>query len=321
MNIELQEAAPEAEEMTFAEAIEADGKEAKPVKADVLEAEETEEVEAEAEADETEAAEGDEDGEESEGEQPDAPKLVEWIDDNGKAWQVPEDLTPALFKNKDYTSKTQQLAEARREFEEARAAFEADTKRTKEDLALDAELARLEAISSQYDRLNWDELAANDLYDAQQKQFQRSLVKEEMQKLSSKREARRQERLQEAQSSLTKRVEDADAYARANIPGWDQGKDREFIAFAKEVGYDDETLRANISAPFVKMLHLAWLGKQGTQTAKKAAQPVKQAIQPNGKVSGKSGKVPTNPKRLADAGFDEYHAAIKRGADPRLSDL
>lgn len=318
---ELLEAIHETEELTFAEQIEAEEKaDAKPAEP-LAEADNGDVVEGEAdEAEEMDADAGNEGADEDAGED-EGPKLVEWTDDNGKTWQVPEDLTPALFKNKDYTTKTQQLGEERRALEEQRKAFEADAKRTEEDLKIDAELARLAAISSQYDALNWDELAATDLYDAQQKQFQRSLVKEEIQRLSGIRNARKEQRLKEAQSATIKRANEADAYGRANIPGWENGKDRELIEYAREVGFNDEALRDLVSVPFLKMLHMAHLGRQSTQTAKAAAKPAKQAVQPNAKVNGKSGNAPINPKRLADLPIEEYRAAIKRGADPRLSDL
>ena len=130
-------------------------------------------------ADSEEAAEGGEDtGETEESAQEDAEaeetpvSLVKWTDDDGKEWEIPENLTPSLMKNKDYTAKTSELADQKRAFEQQRTEWEADRKRTEEDMKIDTELARLEAMQAEYDKLDWDRLAQEDVYAAQQQQFQ-----------------------------------------------------------------------------------------------------------------------------------------------------
>ena len=130
-------------------------------------------------ADEAEADEGSEDTGEAEEGADEAPEgeetaieLVKWTDDDGKEWEIPENLTPSLMKNKDYTAKTSELADQKRAFEQQRTEWEADRKRTEEDMKIDTELARLEAMQAEYDKLDWDRLAQEDVYAAQQQQFQ-----------------------------------------------------------------------------------------------------------------------------------------------------
>lgn len=269
------------------------------------------ENEAESDEDDIDASDADDDA--------DAPQMVSYVDDDGKEWEVPEALTPALMKNKDYTTKTQALADERRQLEEQRAAFEAEKKRTDEDLQIDGELARLSNLASQYDKLNWDEMFEMDRDDAMHKQFQYGRVREEIARLEGLRQSRSEARLQEAQSAMIKRTHDAEEYAKANIPGWSQGKDAELLDFAREVGFDDQTLRENISPAFIKMLYRASLGEQVLNRTKNQTRKAAKEVKPATKIRAKSS--PTNRIDLASADGDTYRAAIKAGADPRLSEL
>ena len=277
-------------------------------------------------ADKEEAAEGGEDtGETEESAQEDAEaeetpvSLVKWTDDDGKEWDIPEELTPSLMKNKDYTAKTQEVAEQRRALEAQKAEWEAEKQRDQEDMKIEAELARLTAAQAEYDKINWDELYQYDPQDAQHKQFQYGRIRDEVSRLSQEQNTRRTARLEKAQSEMTKRFNDSEAYARANIPGWEQGKDRELVEFAREVGFDDQALKSNMSPSFLSLLHKAYVGDRAQKRASEKPKPAAKDIKPATKVGAKSS--PTNRVNLVDADSKSYWAAIKAGADPRLSDL
>ena len=294
----------------------ADGADAKSL-ADLVDDDAADEKATKAE-DEAESEESDTDDQSAETDA-DAPQMVSYVDDDGKEWEVPEALTPALMKNKDYTTKTQALADERRELEEQRTAFEAEKKRTDEDLQIDGELARLSNLASQYDKLNWDEMFEVDRDDAMHKQFQYGRVREEIARLEGLRQSRSEARLQEAQSATIKRMNEAEEYAKANIPGWSQGKDAELLDFARGVGFDDQTLRENISPAFIKMLYRASLGEQVLNRTKNQTKKAAKEVKPATKIRAKSS--PTNRVDLASADGDTYRAAIKAGANPRLVDL
>lgn len=275
-------------------------------------------AEADADEEKAEATDDDDDSNDKNGEDGgEAPKLVKWQDDDGNEFEVPEALTTSLMKNKDYTQKSQANAEAKRLIEEDRAAFEAEKKRDKEDLQLEAEAFQLQTELQQFDALNWEEIEQNDLYEAQRLQLRMGRVQQRLQQKQAEIETRRNERLEGSQRETAKRIQEADDYGRANVPGWSQGKDQELIEFAREIGISDETLRANLSAPLVNLLHLGSIGRGSIAAAKEAGKPkAKPGVKPNGKVSGKSSK--TNSTDLTEVSMDAYVAARKRGANPRL---
>jgi hypothetical protein len=266
---------------------------------------------AEKAADEAEADEGDEDtgeaeegaDEAAEGEET-APQLVKWTDDDGKEWDIPEALTPSLMKNKDYTAKTQEVAEQRRALEVQKAEWEAEKQRDQEDMKIEAELARLKAAQAEYDKINWDELYQYDPQDAQHKQFQYGRIRDEVSRLSQEQNARQQARLEKAQSAMTKRFDEAEAYARANIPGWEQGKDRELLEFAREVGFDDQTLKSNVSPSFLSLLHKAYIGDRAQKRVNEKPKPATKEVKPATQVKAKSN--PTNRKSLDEMSMAEY---------------
>lgn len=269
-----------------------------------------------ADTDDVDASADDEDGGDEGSEEP---QTVTWVDDEGREWAVPEELTPALMKDKDYRQKTQAVAEGRKALEAREEEFEALQKRTDEDFAIEAEINSLRGTLEQYNKVDWNRLAAEDITEAQQQQFQRSLVKDRLDELTQHKNSRHQARLEEAQRETAKRVSEAETYAQENIPGWEQGKGAEIIDFAREIGFDDQSLRKNMGAPFMKMLHRAFVGNQAMNKAKEQPKPQKKQVKPAGKVNGQSET--TKRVKLADADIATYEAARKNGANPRLIDL
>jgi hypothetical protein len=273
---------------------------------------------------------------EEEGEQPEAPAIeedpdaadaaepepdVEEYEFDGKKYKLPKDVIPAIMKNADYTRKTQELAERRREFEAQQEAFEAERKRTTEDLQIDGYIAQLQSELQAFDRLDWNAIAQNDLYEAQQKQFQRGLIRDKLAELTGIKETRSQARASEAQKAMTARINEAEAWGAANIPNWSEGRDKELLTFAREViGYDDQALRQMVSKPFLEMLHKAWIGhKASTKAATTPQATPKAEVKPVPAVSAKSGK--TNRVSLANADMETYRAARARGVDPTIGSL
>lgn len=301
------------DDQTFLDAVGDD----EPKAEEAVEAVEAEEEAAEDVADDEEAAEPETDS--GDEEEASGPVYVKVTDDDGNEWEVPEPLAAGFMKQKDYTQKTQAVADMRRQAEERQAQIEALAKRTEEDLQIDAELARLEQIEAQYKQINWDRLAQEDLYDAQQKQFGRQQVRERLEELKVMKNAREQERLMESQRETAKRIQEAEEYARVNIPEWDSGKDRDILNFAREIGFDDEALRKNMDAKFMKMLHRAYVGEAAMKRATEKPKPPQKQVQPAAKIGAKS--TGTKRIRLADADMASFIAAREKGQGPSMNEL
>ena len=312
------------------------------VQAEALEADEASPDDAEAlESDETEADDADDgnQSEEDEGETDDADdakdgqeqaqaETVEIEDKDGKKHRIPKELQGFFMMQKDYTQKTQALAETRKASDELRAVTERVGSMTFEEQKVFHDFKRTEAQIEQvnkelqgYANFNWQAAEAQDydLYRQHESYFrqltaqQQALAAEargyqgEMQKLGhAKQEAQREEQ--------TKRIAAVEAFAKVNIPGWDKEMDAKIGQNAKEVaGVTDAWMAQNLTPEMYLLAADALLGRQVREQAKKAKPkgPPK-AIKPTSKVKSRAGR--GGQKSIEKMSQAEYEAARKSGA-------
>lgn len=251
---------------------------------------------------------------EGEGEEPEAPvvELSDWTGDDGQTYKVPPEVVPLLLRNKDYTQKSQANAEAKRKLEEDRQEWEALKQRDEEDLRIETELHRLSDLDEQYSKIDWDRLADEDMDLARRRQFEHDRVRNQLADLKGQKDRRTQERSQAHQQSMLKRIEEAEEYAVANIPNWGAEKSREIWDYAiKDLGFDEATLRTNLDARFMKLLHKAHVGDIALKKANAAPSRKPAAnVDPLNKVSGK-GQTTTH-KPLGEMSMEEYVAYRKK---------
>ena len=109
---------------------------------------EAEEVSDETETDEAEPAEDD---------------PIEEINWNGETRQIPKSVLKELAqKGFDYTQKTQQLAEARRQFESQTQAMQQSIALQNQQIEVVSEIKSLDSQLAQFKELNWHQLAESD---------------------------------------------------------------------------------------------------------------------------------------------------------------
>lgn len=278
---------------------------------------EPEKVEAQAEPEtvETEAAAEGEEGAEQ------AQELAEWEDDDGTKYSIPPALVPKLLKNKDYTTKTQALAEQRKAFAAQEAEFEALRKRDAEDLKVETEIYQLSEAVKRYETVDWDRLADEDLTRAQREQFNLQRIRDRLATLNVEKAKRHNERSEAHRQSTVKRMQEAEEYAAANIPGWGAERSAELWKYAtEELGYAEHALVQSLDARLMKLIHKAWIGDKAMAKAKApVAKQTAATVEPLRTVQAKS--TPTTRRNLASADYDTYHEMIKAGADPTLASL
>jgi hypothetical protein len=285
----------------------------KPTETNLAEGGDVEELEPGSdEAEGAQSVEADSEGEPDQ--QPAKPAVAKWVGDDGAEYEVPETILPALMKDRDYRQKTAAVAQQRREIEEAKAAFEVERQRSADELKIEAELAHLTELERQYAGLDWSRMAQEDLYTAQQRQFERQQVKDRIATLSGERAQKVQERTARAQQETAKRVEAAENYGRANIPNWDAGADRQLVEYARSVGFDDATLARMISPAFIKLLHEASIGASALKKAAVQPKPELKKAEPAKQVNGRSNG--SGRKPLHEMSMDEY-AAYRNAREAR----
>lgn len=238
--------------------------------------------------------------------------LIEWEDDDGNVYEVPETLKSSLMKDKDYRQKTQAVAQKRKEIEAREAELEVLRQRDEEDLKLAGQLQSIEEQLKAYENVDWEALEQNDPDNAARHFRQRQLLKDRKQDLAAASQQRAQERLQAAQQSVAKRLEQTEQWVNENIPNWGLELMDDLREYATQtVGWELDDLQQAMSPQVMKMLYDGFTGHQVKKKATNLKGKAKSKVVPLKTVNAKSGK--TTRTDLSTADMDAYVQARKRG--------
>lgn len=264
------------------------------------EAEYAEEVEVN---DEVEAEDNAEyDGDEDSGEQPDAPDDSEELDFNGQTHKLPKTIADAVRgMQKDYTVKTQAVAEQRR-------AFEAEVQFRQENMQEIAKVTAMDDRIAEYKNLDWQKISVEDPALFNQLRFQYDELKEARQTLAGTLSQKQQAETLQKTQEIAKRMQESDAVLRREIKDWTPDKEKSLQDFAvKTYGFNlEEVKHAKVNPALYKLLNDAFIGQSllKKQTAKPAVAARK--AEPVPIVSGRGSKVSINPANMTDKQYSEW---------------
>ena len=285
-----------------------------------------EEVEDEAPEEEVEGDESDEEPTEDEEveededsqEQPKSLKLKV----NGEELDKPlEEVIALAQQGLDYTKKTQEVAEQRKELEEYAQTIQVQEQKFNEALqlnqALISEVAQLTNIDNQlaqFNDVNWQELSDTDFVEAQklfftynQLQQQRSTVAQD---LSQKQQQLQQQQAQSVQERIAKGKE----ILAKEIPNWSRDTSQAIISTGKEYGFTDDELGMIVDPRHVKVLHdaMQWRKLQSNTGVKNKVAQAKPVVKPGAKDTKQAAN--TQHKQMRDnlrkSGKSEYAAKL-----------
>lgn len=224
-------------------------------------------------------------------------ELEDW-EHEGKQYKVPKALKPNLMMQADYTRKTQELANQRREIEAQREAIYREAQEQQEEIQAHARLHYIGDRLQQYEQVNWREFADTDPVSAQKAWFEFSQLKEEADAVKNYLGHRSQVKQIESQRDYVKRIEEGNAVLSKDIPNWGDDLKRQLVEFAKQDGWSDGEI-AKITAGQVKTLYKRFVGESVIKKASKPKEEAKPVTTVKG--SGYSGK--KNPSQMTDAEF------------------
>jgi len=236
---------------------------------------------------------------------------IEW---EGETYRVPKKLKPGIMFQKDYTHKTQEVAELRRTVEAEQAAFRQQSEAASHHIRDVAQVVAINEQLAQYDNIDWNKLQQDDPFKATELFQQRTLLKERRDGLAAQIQYNEQQRSQETQQSFAKRYAETNAALQndPDIQNWHEVAPK-LAAFAQANGVDPVHLREiAVSVPLTKLLHKAYLGEQlvnAKTTQAKAAEPTIQP-KPITKISGSGARNTLTPETATD--MDSYVAARKK---------
>lgn len=195
----------------------------------------------------------------------------------GKAYKVPKELKDAFLRNADYTVKTQDVADRRREVDERFKALQVQERLLEQTLEQRVELHSLQKQIAQFEQIDWQSLADTDPVQAtklniqyQQLQRQAGTKYQELQQAQAQTEQltaqQRQQMLVQAQSEL-----------KARLPDFTPQTAEKIKATARDYGISQQELDTLIDPRYVHVLHDAMKWRSLQAEKPKAMQKVAEA--------------------------------------------
>jgi len=261
-----------------------DEEEQAPLEAD---AEDTEEVESE------EATEDpDDQAEEEEQSEDEVPALLK-LKVNGEDVEKPLDEVVALAQQGlDYTQKTQQVAEQRKELEVYAESIKAQEQAFHEQMQLNnvlieevAKITSLDQQLNQYANVNWNQLSDNDFVEAQKLFFTYNQLQQERSQLVSQFEAKKQQVVQKQTQLMAEKIAKGKEILAKEIPNWSPETNQALLSTGKDYGFSDAELNSIVDPRHVKVLHdaMQWRKLQQNSVVKKKVSNAKPVVKPGSK--------------------------------------
>jgi hypothetical protein len=212
-----------------------------------------------------------------------SPKAVE-VEYEGKKYSLPPELKDALLRQSDYTRKTTEVAEQRREVESLKAQVEqlstASHEQIEAVISAKTAKARVDALlATPIEGLSQDQINALrlDLADAE-RAYATSTVKAQ--------EAARKSEEQRGQQ-FAKAVEAARAEAAKHIPNFSDARLAELGSLVKSLGGSPDAVKQIADPTALRVLHLADIGAKFIERQRQAGKArAAQEVQPAAEVGG-----------------------------------
>jgi len=286
---------------------------------EVEEEEETTDVEEEVEDSYDEEPEIDDEVEEEDSEEEQPVKAIK-LKVNGEEIEKPLDEIVALAQQGlDYTQKTQQVAEQRKELEALQEQIIAQQQELQQGAQLSgalvedvAKITSLDQQLAQYQNVDWQRLSDSNVVEAQKLFFQYNQLQQERSNAVSQFEAKRQQALSQQQQIIADKVQKGREQLAKEIPNWSQETTQEIVSVGKEYGFTDNELNAIIDPRHVRVLHdaMQWrkLKSKNSVTKKKVAS-AKPVVKPGSK----------DPSKVANSNVTKIREQLRKSGKSELA--
>ena len=278
----------------------------------------TEDSEDETEDEELAETDDEVDEEESDEEQPSESVKLKV---NGEEIEKPLDEVVALAQQGlDYTKKTQEVAEKRKELESLENQIRMQEQNLQEQSMLNSELiqdvAKITALDqqlSEYQDVNWEELSDSDFVTAQKKFFTFNQLQQQRSNLVSQFESKRQEALNKQQQMVAEKVAKGREVLAKEIQNWSQETTQEIISIGRDdYGFTDAELNAIIDPRHVRVLHdaMQWRKlKSKNSVVKKKVSRAKPVVKPGSK----------DPKKVVNSNAKKMREQLRKTGSTEMA--
>lgn len=220
---------------------------------------------------------------------------IDW--DDGQKYKVPKALKDGFLRQKDYTQKTQTVAEQRKQLEATAQQMVQRDQVARQHVQEIGTLMQMDQRLAQFTRVDWQKLELDDPFKAQSLVREYTMLRDQRNNLANQVQTREQQRAAESQRNFATAYQRTNEQLARDIPGWNQELANNLAGLAREIGLTDKQIEQwAISVPAVKMLHKAYLGNQLSQARQTAVQTAEPKVEPRplSKVSGSGAKPSVN---------------------------
>ncbi|WP_288081931.1 hypothetical protein [Pseudomonas sp.] len=242
-------------------------------------------------------------GDEEQGDLPtDEPEEVEPEDDEeveieGKSYKVPKELKDMVLMHKDYTQKTQAVADQRRAVEERAHALEQREQLMSQTFEKAVEFREVQNRLAQYEQIDWQALAEQDPVQATKLNLAyQQLQRDAQAKYGALQQAHSQAE-QLTQQQRQQLLAEAEKDLKARLPDFGPQVAEKIVRAAKDYGFTDGELEGLTDARHVHVLHdaMKWRALQAEKPkAMRAVAEAPRAIKPQS----------AQPKRTSQSAVD-----------------
>lgn len=237
---------------------------------------------------------------------------TEEVDFGGKKYVIPKELKGALMATDDYTRKSQEVAEQRRQIEARAAEFEKQRQVHEANTQERAKLFSVEEQLKHFEGVDWKTLTENDPIQAQQLFITYNQLRDAKNGLTQSIQQREHEQSTLAQQATAKAVADGQAVLQRDIKGWSPDLAGKLGNFAVEkFGFDKEAVSQIYDPRVVKLLHAAYIGDQIINKGKSKPDNVTD-IKPVQRVAGGKATPVKDPGKMSDSEYQAWRRKAKR---------
>ena len=239
---------------------------------------------------------------------------------NGEEIEKPLDEVVALAQQGlDYTKKTQEVAEQRKQLETLEQQLKTQEQQFAEQAQLNnlliedvAKITALDQQLSQYANVDWQKLTDSDFVEAQKQYMAYNQLQQQRNDAVSQFEAKRQEAITKHQQSMAERIKKGKEVLAKEIPNWSPETTQAVISTGKEYGFSDDELGAIVDPRHVKVLYdaMQWRKSQNKKPlVKKKVASAKPVVKPGAK----------DPKVAANSNAKKMREALRKSGKSELA--
>lgn len=215
------------------------------------------------------------DGEQSEDED-DLEEDLDGLKVRGKKDAI-EKLKAERLMQADYTRKTQEVAEARKQAEAERQVFETERQVHMQNLQEVATMRAIEMQLQNFAQVNWQQLADQDPVQAMKLDHQMRALQSQREQLRASVAQRYEQFTQTQQQEAARQLAEGQKVLQRDIPGWGPELASKLSAFALANGYTEREVAAIRSPAMVRSLYREYQMAEAKKQATKRTPPVQAA--------------------------------------------